>query len=91
MTNIFSELKNMNHQFSNAPSTALLRRLDIFLHFETCVLENSQKGGVSPKSGAQLDFLPHIYEARSQVEALISDVLMLFEDLRAHMFQSVKT
>ena len=61
MTNIFSELKNMNHQLSNALSTIVLRRLDIFLHFETYAFENSQKAVVSGISGCQLSFLPHIY------------------------------
>ena len=64
MTNIFSELKNMNRELSNALSTMLLRRLDIFLHFETYVLENSKKPPLCRKSGPQLDFLPHIYITR---------------------------
>ena len=61
MTNIFSELKNMNHQLSNAPSTMFLRHLVMFLHFETYALANPQKAAEFPKSGCQLDFLPHIY------------------------------
>ena len=60
MTNIFSELKNMNHQFSNALSTMLLRRLDIFLHFETYVFENPQKYTGPDFQVYQLDFLPHM-------------------------------
>ena len=43
MTNIFSELKNMNHQFSNALSTILIRRLAMFLHFDTYAFESAQK------------------------------------------------
>ena len=61
MTNIFSELKNMNHQLSNAPSTVLLRRLDIFLHFETYVFQNPPKPVSGQDTIYQLDFLPHIY------------------------------
>ena len=61
MINIFSELKNMNHHLSNALSTILLRRLDIFLPFETYVLENPQNPWSSIFPVYQLDFLPHIY------------------------------
>ena len=43
MTNIFSELKNMNHQFSNALSTMFLRCLVMFLHFDTYAFESAQK------------------------------------------------
>ena len=43
MTNIFSELKNMNHQLSNALSTIFLRSLDNFLHFDTHDFEGAQK------------------------------------------------
>ena len=43
MTNIFSELKNMNHQLSNALSSMILRRLVIFLHFDTHAFESAQK------------------------------------------------
>ena len=66
MTNIFSELKNMNHQLSNALSTMFLRHLVIFLHFETYALANPQKAGLCPKSGCELDFLPHIHDMRSK-------------------------
>ena len=43
MINIFSELKKVNYQLSNALSTMFLRRLDIFLRFDTYVFENPQK------------------------------------------------
>ena len=45
MINIFSELKKVKYQLSNALSTMFLRRLDIFLHFETYVFQNPQKRG----------------------------------------------
>ena len=61
MTDIFSELKNMNHQLSNALSTMLIRRLHIFLHFETYVFENPQKAVSSDFRIYQCDFVPHIY------------------------------
>ncbi len=61
MTNIFSELKNMNHQLSNALSTMFLRRLDIFLHSDTHVLQNPQKGVGCEFPIYQLGFFPHIY------------------------------
>ena len=60
MINIFSELKKVNYQLSNALSTMFLRRLDIFLHFETYVFQNPQKGGSTDFHIYQLDFLPHI-------------------------------
>ena len=65
MANIFSEFKNMNHLLSNALSTMLLRRLDIFLHFGTYVFQNPQKAVGCDFPIYQLDFLPHIYEAGS--------------------------
>ena len=43
MTNIFLELKNMIHQFSNALPTMFLRCLGMFLHFDTFALESAQK------------------------------------------------
>ena len=92
MTNIFLGSESMDHQLSNALSTMFLRHLVMFLHFETYALANPQKAWFSPKSGPQLDFLPHIYiyEAGSQVEARIRRKSTLFEDLRAHMSQSVE-
>ena len=60
MTNIFSELKNMNHQLSNALSTMFLRRLDIFVHSDTHVLQNPQNPSSTDFSIYQLGFLPHI-------------------------------
>ena len=44
----------------------------MFLHFEIYALANPQKAALSGKSGPQLDFLPHIYEAKSQVRTRIS-------------------
>ena len=42
MTNIFSELKNMDHQFASALSTMLKLRLVVFLHFDKHAVENAQ-------------------------------------------------
>ena len=61
MTNIFLGSESMDHQLLNALSTMFLRHLVMFLHFETYALANPQKAGVLPKSGVELDFLPHIY------------------------------
>ena len=61
MTDIFSELKNMNHQLSNALSTMFLRRLDIFVHSDTHVLQNPQNPPSSIFRVYQRDFFPHIY------------------------------
>ena len=72
---------------------------DIYLSFYTLKHMRSQtlkKHPLCRKSGPQLDFLPHIYEAKSQieaqsqVEARIRLKSTLFEDLRAHMSQSVE-
>ena len=43
MTNIFSELKNMDHQLASALSTMLKLRLVVFLHFDKHAVENAQK------------------------------------------------
>ena len=40
MTDIFAELKNMNHQLSNALSTMCLGRLVMLLHLETYAFES---------------------------------------------------
>ena len=42
MTNIFSELKNMDHQLARALSTMLKLRLAVFLHFDKHAIENAQ-------------------------------------------------
>eukprot|EP00493_Phyllostaurus_siculus_P024131 UN24468 len=51
----------MDHQLSNALSTIFLRRLDIFLHFETYAFEDPQNPALCDFPIYQLDFLPHIY------------------------------
>ena len=79
----------MDHQLSNALSTMSPRHLVMFLHFETYALTNPQKPGLSGKSGVELDFLPHIYEAGSQVGIPENLRTPLFEDFRTHMSQSV--
>ena len=43
MTNIFSKLKNMDHQLASALSTILKLRLVVFLHFDKHAVENAQK------------------------------------------------
>ena len=43
MTDIFVELKNMNHQLSNALSTMFLGRLFVLLHLETYAFESVSK------------------------------------------------
>ena len=43
MTNIFSELKNMDHQLASALSTMLKLRLVVFLNFDKHAVENAQK------------------------------------------------
>ena len=54
----------MDPQFSNALLTMSLRRLVMFLHFETYALANPRKQGFCRKSGCELDFLPHISRSR---------------------------
>ena len=90
MTSIFLGFESMDHKLSNALSTMFLRNLVIFLHFETYAVANFKKYSLSRKSGCQLDFLPHIYEAGSQVETRIRRKTTFLEDLRAHMSQSVE-
>ena len=86
MINIFSELKKVNYQLSNALSTMLLRRLDIFLHFETYVFQNPQKGGSTDFHICQLDFLPHIY-MRQEVKLVYVKITggCFFEDFGTRM------
>ena len=43
MTNIFSELKNMDHQLASTLSTMLKLRLVMFLHFDKHAVENAEK------------------------------------------------
>ena len=43
MTNIFSELKNMDHQCAGALLIMLKLRLVLFLHFDKHAVENAQK------------------------------------------------
>ena len=43
-----------------------LRRLDIFLRFETYVFENPQKEASTDFPIYQLDFLPHIAQSANQ-------------------------
>ena len=89
MINMVLGSKSMDPQLSNALSTMLLRHLVMFLHFETYALANPQKTALSGRSGCQLDFLPHIYDARSQVKARISQIMFFFEGLREHIFLKV--
>ena len=60
MTNIFLGFKNMDHQLSNALSTMFLRRLVMFLHFDTYMLEYPQKEVSCLNEVYQLSFFPHI-------------------------------
>ena len=43
MTNIFAELKNMDHQLASALSTMLKLRLGVFLHADKHAVESPQK------------------------------------------------
>ena len=56
----FLGTQKVNYQLSNALSTMFLRRLDIFLHFETYVFQNPQKASSTDFHIYQLGFLPHI-------------------------------
>ena len=80
MTNIVLNFKNMNHQLSNALSTMFLRRLDIFLRFETYMFQNPQKAVSTDFHIYQLDFLPHIYMSQHdlmKLELLAKDQIRL--------------
>ena len=90
MTNICLRSENIDHQLSNALSTMFLRRLDIFLHFETYVFQNPQNPYFCHFPIYQLDFLPHIYEAGSQVGICENQWTTLFEDFGTHMSQSLE-
>ena len=58
--NIFLGFKNMDHQLSNALSAMFLRRLVMFLHFDTYVLQNPRKEASCLNEVYQLSFFPHI-------------------------------
>ena len=65
----------MDHQFSKALSTMFLRRLVMFLHFETYVFENPQKPDPCRFPIYQLDFLPHIkHSISSHVPSVATDI-----------------
>ena len=83
MINIFSELKKVNYQLSNALSTMFLRRLDIFLRFDTYVFENPQKEASTDFPIHQLHFLPHIAEVTNQVTP--PDWIVYFFDFLNYM------
>ena len=57
MTNIFSELKNMDHQFASALSTMLKLRLVVFLHVDKHAVENAQKAMLCMIPICQFGFL----------------------------------
>ena len=57
MTNIFSELKNMDHQLASALSTMLKLRLVVFLHFDKHAVENAQKAMLCMIPICQFGFL----------------------------------
>ena len=59
-TSALKSLGYKENQISNAISTMFLRRLNIFLHFETYVFQNSQKRGSTVFHIYQLGFLPHM-------------------------------
>ena len=86
MTNIFSELKNMNHQFSNALSTMLLRRLDMFLHFDTYAFESAQKVMSCMIPRYQSGFLTQNVDFIRSDEASYEDVRHGFGTPKGHNF-----
>ena len=57
MTNIFSELKNMDHQLAKAFSTMLKLRLVVFLHFDKHAVESAQKAMLCMIPICQFGFL----------------------------------
>ena len=57
MTNIFSELKNMDHQLASALSTMLKLRLVVFLHFDKHVVEYAQNAMLCMIPICQFGFL----------------------------------
>ena len=86
MTNIFSELKNMNHQFSNALSTMLLRRLAMFLHFDTYAFESAQKVMSCMIPIYQSGFLTQNVDFIRSDEASYEDVRHGFGTPKGHTF-----
>ena len=68
-----------------------LRRLDIFLRFETYVFENPQKEASTDFPICQLDFLHQIY-MRKEVKLVYRKYYRTtdFEDFGTHMSQSVE-
>ena len=100
MTNIFSELKNMDHQLASALSTMLKLRLVVFLHFDKHAVENAQKAMLCMIPICQFGFLtPNVDFIRSNeaVEALLrmfdtvlepqKVILLVLESHKEHPFQ----
>ena len=57
MNNIFSELKNMDHQFASALSTMLKLGLVVFLHVDKHAVERAQKAMLCMIPICQFGFL----------------------------------
>ena len=71
----FLRRESMDHRLSNALSTVFLRRLDIFLHFETYMFENPHKPASCHNGVYQLSFLPHICIGSWGLDEEIRDLL----------------
>ena len=54
---VFSELKNLDHQLASALSTMLKLRLVVFLHFDKHAVENAQKAMLCMIPICQFGFL----------------------------------
>ena len=89
MTNIFSELKNMDHQLASALSTMLKLRLVVFLHFDKHAVGNAQKAMVCMIPVFPFGFLtPNFDFIRSNdtVEVSFGDVLHCLRTAKGHIF-----
>ena len=86
MTNIFSELKNMNHQFSNALSTMFLRRLAMFLQCDMYAFESAQKVMSCMIPIYQSGFLTQNVDLIRSDEASYEDVRQGFGIPKGHTF-----
>ena len=81
MSNIFSELKKMSHQFSNALSTMFQLRLVEILHFDTFPLESAQKSMFCMISICRIGFLTSI---SSEILTLLKHPMRILDTMLEH-------
>ena len=84
--NIFSELENIHHQFSNTLPTMLLRHLVMFLHLDTCAFKSVKKAVSCMTLKFQSRFLTPKFYFTINNEASYGDISHGFEAPKGDAF-----